>query len=80
MPFVGKKQPPNPSEERAEKVSQHVAEVYVNRRKVGEHRAATRQEAMAAAEADENKYPGARVSIVMRKAPRTKKEENAGRG
>lgn len=75
MPFVGKQkqhQPPNPAEQRAERESEHVAEVYVNRRKVGEHRAATRQEAMSAAEADENKYAGARVSIVMRKAPRSK--------
>jgi hypothetical protein len=71
--FIGKpKQPPNPVEQRAEQQSQHVAEVYVNRRKVGEHRAATRQEAMAAAEQDEAKYPGARTNIVLRTAPRSK--------
>ena len=73
MPFVGKKhEPPNPSEKRAEVESQHVAEIYVNRRKVGEHRGATRQEAISAAEADEKKYPGARVEIRMRTAPRGK--------
>lgn len=73
MPFIGKpKPPPNPDEKRAEAASVHVAEVYVNRRKVAEHRAATREEAMAQAKADEAKYPGARTSVVLRTAPRSK--------
>jgi hypothetical protein len=77
MPFVGKpkqKAQPSPEEQRAERESLHVAEVYVNRRKVGEHRGATRAEALAAAEAEERKY-GADAKILVRKAPRSK--ENA---
>jgi hypothetical protein len=71
--FIGKpKGPPNSAEKRAETESQHVAEVYVNRRKVGEHRAATEEEALSAARQDKQKYAGARVSIVMRDAPRSK--------
>ena len=71
--FIGKpKEPPNPSEQRAEQVSQHVAEVYVNRRKVGEHRASTEEEALAQARQDKAKFPGARVNIVLREAPRSK--------
>jgi hypothetical protein len=71
--FIGHpKEPPNPAEQRAEQVSQHVAEVYVNRRKVGEHRAATEEEALAQARQDKQKYPGARVNIVLREAPRSK--------
>ena len=76
MPFIGKPKQstaPNPVEQRAEQQSQHVAEVYVNRRKVGEHRGATRAEVVAAAEADEAKYKGARTNIVLREAPRSKK-------
>jgi hypothetical protein len=75
MPFIGKPKqqtPPDLGAERAEKVSQHVAEVYVNRRKVGEFRGATRQEAMSKAEQEEAKYKGSRVSINMRQAPRSK--------
>lgn len=73
MPFVGKPKQVNPAEQKAEQQSQHVAEVYVNRRKVAEHRAATEGEAMSAAQQDKAKYAGARVSIVMRDAPRSKK-------
>lgn len=74
MPFVGKqKQPPNPDEKRAEQASQHIAEVYVNRRKVAEHRGATEAEVTSAAQADKQKYAGARVSVVLREAPRSKK-------
>lgn len=71
--FIGKpKEPPNLSEQRAEQVSQHVAEVYVNRRKVGEHRAATEDQALSQARQDKAKFPGARVNIVLREAPRSK--------
>jgi len=74
MPFVGKpKQPPNPAEQKAEQASSHIAEVYVNRRKVGEHRGASEAEVMQAAQADKAKYAGARVSVVLREAPRSKK-------
>jgi hypothetical protein len=76
MPFVGKPKQqtqPNPAEQRAEQQSAHVAEVYVNRRKVGEHRGASQAEVTQAAEADKAKYKGARVSIVLREAPRSKK-------
>ena len=74
--FIGKPKqhaPPNPAEQRAERESQYVAEVYVNRRKVAEHRASTEGEAMQAANADKQKYAGARVSTVLREAPRSKK-------
>jgi hypothetical protein len=71
--FIGKpKGPPNPQEQQAEKASQFISEVYVNRRKVAEHRAATEEEAYSAAKADKAKYKGARVSINTREAPRSK--------
>lgn len=74
--FIGKPKqhaPPNPAEQRAERESQYVAEVYVNRRKISEHRAATESEAIQAAQADKQKYAGARVSTVIREVPRSKK-------
>jgi hypothetical protein len=70
--FIGKPKPKSPIEQKAEQESQYVAEVYVNRRKVAEHRAATEEQAMSAAKQDRSKYPGARASIVMREAPRSK--------
>lgn len=74
--FIGKprNEPPDPTVQRAEHESQHVAEVYVNRRKVGEHRAATQAEALSQAEQDKQRYAGARVSVVLREAPRSKKQ------
>ena len=73
--FVGKpRKPPNPAEQRAEQESQHVAEVYVNRRKVGEHRGSTEAEVLSQAQQDKQKYAGARVSVVLREAPRSKKQ------
>ena len=75
MPFVGKpkaRPAANPAEQRAEQQSVHVAEVYVNRRKVAEHRGATEQEVISAANADKAKYKGARVSVNLREAPRSK--------
>ena len=81
MPFVGRPKktpqymaPSNAVEKQAEEKSHYVAEVYVNRRKVGEHRAATEQEAFAAAKQDKQKFPGARVSIIMREAPRNERK------
>ncbi len=80
--FIGKpKKPKTPgpyepathAEEKAERESRFVAEVYVNRRKVGEHRAPTEEQAHAAAETDKRKYPNSRVSIILREAPRVKK-------
>jgi hypothetical protein len=70
MPFIGKPKSKDPIVSKAEHESQWVAEVYVNRRKVAEHRAANEAAAHSQAVADRSKYPGA--EIRMREAPRGK--------
>ena len=76
MPFVGKPRPTPPDnaaeQRQIENETQHIAEVYVNRRKVAEHRASTAQKAHELAEQDKSKYAGQRVSIILREAPRVR--------
>ena len=74
MPFIGKPKQPNPAQQEAERSSAFVSEVYVNRRKVAEHRGATEEEAMAQAKNTKAKYgkPGVHVEIRSREAPRGK--------
>jgi len=73
MPFIGKPRQPNPAQEQAERSSAYVSEVYVNRRKVGEFRGATEEEALSQARASKAKYskPGAHVEVRSREAPRS---------
>jgi len=70
--FVGKPKAKQPVDLEAERNSAHIAEVYVNRRKVGEYRGETEESARAQANAAKAKYAnqGGRVSIVLREAPR----------
>jgi hypothetical protein len=72
MPFIGKPHQKSPVEQQAEAKSAHVAEVYVNRRKIAEHRGASEEEALSAARQEKAKYPGAKIEIRMRDAPRSK--------